>query len=119
MKQLYLDTKNNYSKQEKEYQAEMVAYTTCSYFGIDTSDYSLDYMYNWTRNMDFDECIEIIEEVISKDNNRFWICLYNIKAENMPYFKALIDNTFVVLNRSAYVGQLIEAKLKEGYKYID
>ena len=58
-------------------------------------------------------------EVISKDNNRFWICLYNIKAENMPYFKALIDNTFVVLNRSAYVGQLIEAKLKEGYKYID
>ena len=58
-------------------------------------------------------------EVISKDNNRFWICLYNIKAENMPYFKALIDNTFVVLNRSAYVGQLIEAKLKEGCKYID
>ena len=58
-----LDTKNKYSKQEKEYQAEMVAYTTCSYFGIDTSDYSLDYMYNWTRNMDFDECIEIIEEV--------------------------------------------------------
>ena len=58
-----LDTKNNYSKQEKEYQAEMVAYTTCSYFGIDTSDYSLYYMYNWTRNMDFEECIEIIEEV--------------------------------------------------------
>ena len=58
-----LKTRNNYSKQEKEYQAEMVSYTTCSYFGIDTSDYSLDYMYNWTRNMDFDECINIIEEV--------------------------------------------------------
>lgn len=58
-----LDTRNKYSKQEKEYQAEMVAYTTCSYFGIDTREYSLDYMYNWTRNMDFDECIKIVEEV--------------------------------------------------------
>lgn len=58
-----LEKRNDYSKQEKEYQAEMVAYTTCSYFGIDTSDYSLDYLYNWSKNMDIDECIEIIEEV--------------------------------------------------------
>lgn len=58
-----IETRNNYSKQEREYQAEMVAYTTCSYFDIDTSDYSFDYIYNWTRNMDFDESIKIIEEV--------------------------------------------------------
>ena len=27
-------TKNQYSKSEKEFQAEMVAYSVCSYFGI-------------------------------------------------------------------------------------
>ncbi|GAA0106544.1 hypothetical protein UT300013_31680 [Paraclostridium sordellii] len=58
-----LERRNNYFKQEREYQAEMVAYTTCSYFGIDTSDYSLDYLYVWTKNMDLDESIKIIEEV--------------------------------------------------------
>lgn len=58
-----LENRNNYSKQEKEYQAEMVAYTTCSYFDIDTSEYSLDYIHNWSKNMDFDKCIKIIEEV--------------------------------------------------------
>src|SRR5699024_4625806 len=32
------------SDAEKEFQAEMVAYSTASYFGIDTSDYSLGYL---------------------------------------------------------------------------
>lgn len=58
-----IETREGYFKQEREYQAEMIAYTTCSYFDIDTSDYSFDYIYNWTRNMDFDESIKIIEEV--------------------------------------------------------
>lgn len=58
-----MEKRDDYFIQEREYQAEMVAYTTCSYFGIDTSDYSLDYLYNWTKNMDFDECLEIIKEV--------------------------------------------------------
>ena len=58
-----METRNNYFKSEREYQAEMVAYTTCSYFGLDTSDYSLNYMYEWTKNMDLDECLEIIKEV--------------------------------------------------------
>ncbi len=91
-----LDTRNNYSNQEKEYQAEMVAYTTCSYFGIDTSDYSLDYMYNWTRNMDFDECIKIVEEVKetsqefiktieSSLNNNLEIENTNTKSKNNLY----------------------------------
>lgn len=57
------ETRNDYFRSEREYQAEMVAYTTCSYFGLDTSDYSLNYMYEWTKNMDLDECLEIIKEV--------------------------------------------------------
>lgn len=60
-----LETRNNYFKSEREYQAEMIAYSTCSYFGLDTSDYSLNYLDNWTKNIDLDDCIDIIKEVKS------------------------------------------------------
>lgn len=58
-----IEKRNNYSKSEREYQAEMVAYATCSYFGLDTSDYSLDYLNNWTKNIDLEDCKKIIKEV--------------------------------------------------------
>lgn len=34
----------NLSSEEKEFQAEMTAYSVASYFGIDTRDYSLGYL---------------------------------------------------------------------------
>lgn len=37
---------------EKEFQAEMVAYTVCSYFGIDTSEYSMGYIHAWSKNIE-------------------------------------------------------------------
>lgn len=37
------DTHLNYTAAEKEFQVEMTAYTVSSYFGIDTTSYSLDY----------------------------------------------------------------------------
>ncbi len=58
-----IETRNNYSKEEREYQAEMVAYATCSYFGLDTSEYSLEYLNSWTENLDLNSCKEIIKEV--------------------------------------------------------
>lgn len=66
-----IETTNNYSKEEREYQAEMVAYTTCSYFGLDTSEYSLNYLYNWSKDMDLDKCLDIIKEV--KDTSSEYI----------------------------------------------
>lgn len=36
-----------FSKHEKEVQAESVAYTVCSYLGLDTSDYSFGYIAEW------------------------------------------------------------------------
>src|SRR5699024_11254035 len=39
----------NISTEEKEFQAEMVAYSVASYFKIDTSEYSLKYLANWTQ----------------------------------------------------------------------
>lgn len=57
------ETRGNYTKEEREYQAEMVAYATCSYFGLDTSEYSLEYLNCWTKNLDLNNCKKIIKEV--------------------------------------------------------
>ncbi|QAS52326.1 ImmA/IrrE family metallo-endopeptidase [Halobacillus litoralis] len=56
---------NNYTKPEKEFQAEMTAYTVASYFNIDTSDYSLDYLHHWTKDHDFKDHEKLLQEVQS------------------------------------------------------
>ena len=75
------ETVNDYSKAEKEFQAEMVAYSVCSYFDIDSSEYSLSYLNHYTKDTDIKEkkkllneikntskdFIEIIEDNLSKD----------------------------------------------------
>ena len=39
----------------KEVEAESVAYTVCKHFGIDTSDYSFDYIAGWSSGKDMKE----------------------------------------------------------------
>ena len=39
----------------KEVEAESVAYTVCSYFGLDTSDYSFPYIAGWSSDMEMNE----------------------------------------------------------------
>ncbi|WP_163530731.1 ImmA/IrrE family metallo-endopeptidase [Halobacillus ihumii] len=56
---------NDYTKPEKEFQAEMTAYTVASYFKIDTSDYSLDYLHHWTKDHDFKDHEKLLQEVQS------------------------------------------------------
>ncbi|HBH4034432.1 TPA: ImmA/IrrE family metallo-endopeptidase [Clostridioides difficile] len=53
----------NYTIEEREFQAEMVAYTTCSYLKIDTSEYSLDYIKNWTKDTDIRNKKDLLKEV--------------------------------------------------------
>ena len=74
-------TNDKYTKQEKEFQAEMTAFTICSYFDIDTSEYSLKYLDHYTKNSNIrekkkllneikntsKEFIEIIEDTLTKD----------------------------------------------------
>lgn len=48
---------------EKEFQAEMVAYTVNDYFNIDTSEYSLKYLANWSKGKEFDDKIKLVEEI--------------------------------------------------------
>ncbi|MFC7062610.1 ImmA/IrrE family metallo-endopeptidase [Halobacillus seohaensis] len=56
---------NDYTKPEKEFQAEMTAYTVASYFNIDTSDYSLDYLHHWTKDHEFKDHESLLQEVQS------------------------------------------------------
>jgi len=53
----------NLSSEEKEFQAEMTAYAVASYFGIDTSDYSLSYLANWTQGKELKDKAKLLEEV--------------------------------------------------------
>ncbi len=57
------ETYLNYTAAEKEFQAEMTAYTVSSYFGIDTSSYSLDYLSNWTKGKTFEDKNKLLKEV--------------------------------------------------------
>ena len=63
------ETVNDYSKAEKEFQAEMVAYSVCSYFGIDSSEYSLSYLNHYTKDTDIKEKKKLLNEIknTSKD----------------------------------------------------
>ena len=78
-------TTDKYTKEEKEFQAEMTAFTICSYFNIDTSEYSLKYLDHYTKNSNIrekkkllneikdtsKEFIEIIEDTLTKDKEIF------------------------------------------------
>ena len=49
---------------EKEFQAEMTAYTVCSHFNIDTSDYSLLYLHSYTKDHEkINDKMQLLEEV--------------------------------------------------------
>ncbi|GAB1786095.1 hypothetical protein PMEGAPL128_52100 [Priestia megaterium] len=57
------ETHLNYTAAEKEFQAEMTAYTVSSYFGIDTTSYSLDYLSHWTKGKTFEDKTKLLKEV--------------------------------------------------------
>lgn len=57
------ETHDKYSSEEKEFQAEMVAYTVSSYFGLDTSEYSLPYLHHWTKGKELKDQQKLLHEV--------------------------------------------------------
>ena len=53
----------------REVEAESVAYTVAQYFGLDTSDYSLDYVTAWSSGKELPELkssLETIQDTASK-----------------------------------------------------
>ncbi|KFN04705.1 ImmA/IrrE family metallo-endopeptidase [Bacillus clarus] len=57
------ETHMNYSAPEKEFQAEMTAYVVSSHFGLDTSEYSLGYLANWTQGKELKDKSKLLKEV--------------------------------------------------------
>ncbi|MED3612083.1 LPD25 domain-containing protein [Bacillus wiedmannii] len=53
----------HYTAPEKEFQAEMTAYAVSSYFGIDTSEYSLGYLASWTQGKEMKDKTKLLKEV--------------------------------------------------------
>ncbi|MES5949613.1 LPD25 domain-containing protein [Bacillus cereus group sp. MG6] len=58
-----VETHMNYTAPEKEFQAEMTAYAVSSYFGIDTSEYSLGYLASWTQGKEMKDKTNLLKEV--------------------------------------------------------
>lgn len=56
------DKSKDYTKEEKEFEAEMVAYAVCSYFNIDTSEYSLNYLHHYS-DKDIREKRKLLNEI--------------------------------------------------------
>lgn len=52
-----------YEAYEKEFQAELTAYTVCRYVGLDTSEYSINYLHSWTKDKTFEDKKKILKEV--------------------------------------------------------
>lgn len=58
-----METRDNYTTNEKEFQAEMAAYVVCSYFGLDTSEYSFRYIKDWTEGVELKDKEKLVNEV--------------------------------------------------------
>jgi len=58
-----IDKFNEYTTNEKEFQAELTAYTVCSHFHLDTSEYSFRYLKAWTKNAKFEDKKKLLNEV--------------------------------------------------------
>ncbi|MBS5927646.1 MULTISPECIES: ArdC-like ssDNA-binding domain-containing protein [Clostridium] len=65
------ETRENYSVNEKEFQAELTAYTVCKYFGLDTSEYSFRYISSWTNGFELKDKEKLLNEV--KETTRDYI----------------------------------------------
>ena len=62
------DNNKEYQEQREQYEseAEAIAYVVSKYLGLDTKNYSITYLYSWSKNKDFKELDDSFETI-----NRF------------------------------------------------
>jgi len=75
------ETHENYTQAEREFQAELVAFSVCQYFKIDTSDYSLNYLKNWTKDTDIPTKKSLLNEVATTTREYIEIIESSLVAE--------------------------------------
>lgn len=78
--------KNEYTKEEKELQAESVAYVVSNHLGIDTSSYSFGYLANWSSDINtldhLESSMAIIRDEASKIISRLDQELTQVKTKS-------------------------------------
>ncbi len=55
----------NTNREKYETEAESIAYVVSKYLGMDTSSYSLNYLYSWSKNKDFEEIDKSFDTIIN------------------------------------------------------
>lgn len=58
-----MEKRDSYSVEAKEFQAELTAYIVNKHFGIDTSEYSFNYIKTWTKNKTLEDKEKLLKEV--------------------------------------------------------
>ena len=58
-----LDAPNRPDRQTREVEAESIAYSVCQYFGLDTSDYSFNYIAGWSSGRELTELKGSLETI--------------------------------------------------------
>lgn len=80
---LHKDT--NKSKEQKEIEAESIAFVVCNSFGLDTSKYSFGYITSWSEGMKSEQFKQILQDIQSKANKI-------IESVKPIYYKKVEEN---------------------------
>lgn len=109
------ETNSKYTSAEKEFEAELTAFTVCSYFNIDTSEYSLNYLNHWSKGEIRDKQ-ELLREVNSTVKEYI-----GILEETLINEKDKIVSTEVPIQKNElgafFSGEKIENNMCIYYKY--
>lgn len=81
--QLHKDT--NKSKEQKEIEAESIAFVICNSFGLDTSEYSFGYITSWSQGMKSEQFKKILQDIQCKANEI-------IESVEPIYYKKMEEN---------------------------
>lgn len=55
-------------KEQREVEAESIAFIVSNYLGVDTSSYSFDYVANWSQGMELEQLQNVLESIQSTAN---------------------------------------------------
>ena len=73
------------SKEQKEIEAESVAFVVCNSFGLDTSEYSFGYITSWSQGMKSEQFKKILQDIQCKANEI-------IESVKPIYYKKVEEN---------------------------
>ena len=93
----------------------MTAYTVSSYFGIDTTSYSLDYLSHWTKGKTFEDKTKLLKEV-HETSVGFIETIEDILVKEREKNQSPEKNNEKQQQADPLSPQNVQEKMKEGYE---